>query len=91
MLKAKLSEDHFVKVRGLIKDIIAKLKADAEAEATTKGYCDDNMAEQVTARDEANSALEDLASQFTGKTSEKAQLKAEVAELSSRWQQTPRL
>merc|ERR1719456_866170 len=36
-LKVKLSADHFVKVRGLIKDLIAKLKADAEAEAESKG------------------------------------------------------
>jgi len=41
--KLELGKDHFVKVRGIIKDLIAKLEADAEAEATQKGYCDEEM------------------------------------------------
>jgi len=43
--------DHFVKVRGLIKDLISKLKADAAAEATQKGTCDKNMKRAVDSRD----------------------------------------
>merc|ERR1719240_1170134 len=38
----KLKEDHFVKVRSIIKDLIARLEAEAEAEATEKR--DDNQA-----------------------------------------------
>jgi len=60
MLKINLGvgKDHFVKVRGLIKDLIAKLEADAEAEATQKEFCDKNMEEAVGERDEAVGKVE---------------------------------
>jgi len=81
MLKVKVSEDHFVKVRTLIKDIISRLEEEASAEATQKTYCDKNMAAQVTARDEAKTKLEGLETEISALTSEEAQLKAEVATL----------
>jgi hypothetical protein len=80
-LKAKAAEDHFVKVRQLIKDIVAKLEAQASAEATQKEFCDENIAEQVTTRDDSKGTLEDKEAQITSKTSEKAKLGAEVVEL----------
>lgn len=45
--------DHFVKVRGLIDDLIEKLEEDAEAEATEKGYCDENLAKNIESRDDS--------------------------------------
>jgi len=45
--------DHFVKVRGLIDDLIEKLEADAESEATEKAYCDENIAKNTESRDDA--------------------------------------
>lgn len=36
-------DDVFAKVKGLIVDMIAKLEAEAKAEATEKAYCDDEM------------------------------------------------
>merc|ERR1719408_224237 len=50
--------DHFVKVRTMIKDMIAKLEADAEAEETQKGWCDENMKSAMEKRDENIAALE---------------------------------
>merc|ERR1719252_36626 len=35
--------DPFVKIRGLIEDMIAKLIAEAQAEATQKAFCDEEM------------------------------------------------
>lgn len=60
MLKINLGygKDHFVKVRGLIKDLIAKLEADAEAEASQKEFCDKNMKEAVEERDDAIGEVE---------------------------------
>merc|ERR1719379_1859786 len=42
-LALKMKTDHFVKVRTMIKDMVAKLEADAEAEQTQKGWCDEEM------------------------------------------------
>merc|ERR1719335_2148944 len=42
-LMIRMKEDHFVKVRGMIKDLVAKLEADAAAEADQKAWCDDEM------------------------------------------------
>jgi len=48
----QMKEDHFVKVRGMIKDMIAKLQADASAEADQKQWCDAEMEKAMTKRDE---------------------------------------
>merc|ERR1719333_871075 len=59
-LKLEVGEgkDHFVKVRSLIKDLIEKLEADAEAEETQKTFCDEKMGEAVDDRDTAIGAIE---------------------------------
>jgi len=76
-----MTEDHFVKVRGMIKDLIQKLKDDAAAEADQKGWCDEEMKKSTEARDEAIGAIEgDLAAK-TKAESNIAKLKEEIAEL----------
>lgn len=80
-MKVKLAADHFVKVRGLIKDLIQKLEDDAEAEATQKGMCDTQMAEAVRTRDRGNAALEVAVGNINKLTSEKDTLNKEVDEL----------
>jgi hypothetical protein len=47
-----MREDHFVKVRGMIKDMIAKLQADAAAEGDQKTWCDEEMQKSTQKRDE---------------------------------------
>jgi chromosome segregation ATPase len=80
-MKVKLAADHFVKVRGLIKDLIQKLEDDAEAEATQKGFCDTNMADAVRSRDQANAALEVAVGNINKLSSEKDSLTKEVNDL----------
>merc|ERR1711879_878124 len=41
---ASNGDDPFVKVKGLIMDMISKLEAEADAEATEKAYCDEQLA-----------------------------------------------
>merc|ERR1719335_918541 len=67
-------KDHFVKVRSIIKDLIAKLEADAEAEASQKTFCDEKMGAAIEDRDTANGAIE-------GHTADLDAAKAEVAKL----------
>merc|ERR1719235_1544067 len=57
-----MKEDHFVKVRGMIKDMITKLEADAAAEGDQKAWCDSEMEKATSQRDENIGAMEgDLA------------------------------
>jgi len=53
-----MKEDHFVKVRGMIKDMIAKLQADASAEADQKTWCDDEMEKSMYKRDDYTGHVE---------------------------------
>jgi len=69
-----VSKDHFVKVRGLIKDLIAKLEADAEAEAEQKAFCDENMKKAIEQRDESIGKVE-------METANIAKAEAKIAEL----------
>jgi len=79
--KVKVSEDHFVKVRGLIKDLIAKLKEDAAAEMEQKGTCDKGLAEATDSRDEAKMTIEEKTADISKSEAEKAQLLEEIDEL----------
>merc|ERR1719401_2464297 len=81
-LQVKATEDHFVKVRGIIKDLIARLEADAESEQTQKDFCDKAMAAALKSRDDANSELEVLAATKAKLEAEMATLKKEIADLS---------
>merc|ERR1712046_325618 len=81
-VKAKVQIDHFVKVRGLIKDFIAKLEADAEAEAETKSFCDKEMAKAIATRDAEQAKIETYAADISRTEAEIAQLKSEIELLS---------
>ena len=80
-MKVKLSADHFVKVRGLIKDLIQRLEANALAEAGTKSFCDENMAEATARRDKANAEIEVAVATISKLTNEKAQLESDIQDL----------
>jgi len=77
-----LGPDHFVKVRGLIKDLISKLKADATAEATSKGVCDKNMKAAIEKRDKNAANRETAGAQIDVTESTINSLKEEMVDLS---------
>jgi chromosome segregation ATPase len=82
-VRVQLAADHFVKVRGLIKDLIAKLKADAKAEATQKGTCDTGMAKAISGRDRANARKEAANAKITSSTATSADLTDEMNSLTA--------
>merc|ERR1719198_912085 len=82
VLIVSAAKDHFVEVRGLIKDLLARLEADAAAEAEQKSFCDREMAKAINNRDAANAGVEDTEAQITALTTEKEGLMAEIATLS---------
>merc|ERR1719440_35227 len=72
-------DDHFVKVRGIIKDLIAKLEADAAAEATAKTECDNDMAAAVKNRDAMAAKYETAGANIDATESDIAGLKEDIA------------
>merc|ERR1719156_458303 len=80
-LMLQMKEDHFVKVRGMIKDMISKLEADAAAEGDQKAWCDTEMEKATSSRDENIGNIEgDLAAK-TKAESNIAKLKEEIQTL----------
>lgn len=80
-LALKLKADHFVKVRTLIKDLIARLEAQAEAEATHKDQCDKDMKAAITQRDESQATMESENAAITTNKVTIKELTQEIADL----------
>merc|ERR1719408_680164 len=78
---ARSGEDPFAKVKGLIKDMIERLIADGEAEAKQKAFCDKEMAETNTKKDEKTDEIAKLNAAIDRMSARSAQLKDEVAAL----------
>jgi len=57
-LLLKLKADHFVKVRGLINDLIKRLEEEAKAEAEQKAFCDEELEKAITKRDDNQIEIE---------------------------------
>jgi outer membrane murein-binding lipoprotein Lpp len=82
-IRVDASADHFVKVRQIIKDLVSKLEADAEAEASHKSFCDNAIGENVAARDAAVANVEGFTTQKSSLEAEDAKLNKEIAELAA--------
>jgi hypothetical protein len=63
------TSDPFVKIRGLIEDMIAKLLKEAEEEATQKAFCDAEMGKSKKSQEEKTMTLDKLQSRIDGATS----------------------
>merc|ERR1719172_536783 len=53
-------DDQFAKVKGLIRDLIQRLLAQAQAEAEEKAYCDKELAETRSKRDSKQDEIDKL-------------------------------
>jgi chromosome segregation ATPase len=73
--------DIFAKVKDLIRDMIEKLEAEAEADATKKAYCDKELAETNQKKDDKNAEIEKLGAKIESSKAKSAKLKEEVATL----------
>jgi chromosome segregation ATPase len=71
-------EDVFGKVKGLITDMIAKLEAEAKAEATEKAYCDEEMSKTESKKSELEGVISKLTSKIDLAAAKSAELKEEV-------------
>jgi len=82
-VRAEASEDHFVKVRTIIKDLLDRLAADAQAEQSQKEFCDTRMKASVTDRDNANEKVEEITADKSNFESMRATTLKEIADLSA--------
>uniref|UniRef100_A0A7S4T122 Uncharacterized protein n=1 Tax=Alexandrium monilatum TaxID=311494 RepID=A0A7S4T122_9DINO len=80
--KIALKADNFVKVRGIIKDLITRLEDMAQSEATHKTFCDTSMAQAISTRDAEALKMEKQDAVRTEKEAKKATLLTEIATLS---------
>jgi chromosome segregation ATPase len=76
-------DDVFAKVKGLITDMIAKLEAEAKAEATEKAYCDEEMSKTEAKKTELEGVISKLTSKIDLAAAKSAELKEEVKVLQS--------
>jgi len=78
---ARNGEDPFTKVKGLIKDMIVRLENQAQAAATEKAYCDEQMSKTEAKKSELEDDVAKLTAKIDTKSANSAELKQDVAEL----------
>lgn len=73
--------DPFAKVKGMISDMLSKLEAAAEADATKKAYCDKEMSETKAKKDDKTDDVTELTTKIEQAKAKSSKLKEEVAAL----------
>merc|ERR1719161_2556840 len=73
--------DPFVKIKGLIEEMIAKLVQEAQEEATQKAFCDEEMGKSKKAAAEKGLTLDKLQSRLDEASARKAELELSIKEL----------
>jgi len=73
--------DQFKKIKGLIRDMISKMEAEADADASKKAWCDRQLADTRQKKSEKNAEISKLTTRIDVMAAKSAQLKSEVAAL----------
>jgi len=81
MEAAMHASDGFKKIKGLIRDMIAKLESEAEADATKKAWCDRQLADSNAKKNDKTDEVAKLSTKIDQMSARSAQLKDEVATL----------
>merc|ERR1719443_432559 len=79
----KAKSDPFVKIRGLIEDMIAKLEKQAQEEATHDAWCKEENTKTKASRDAKIEKVDKYQARIDKAEATVATLKQEVAELSA--------
>merc|ERR1719487_1110927 len=82
-LAVRVSEDPFIKVKKMIKDLIVKLMEEAAEEAEHKAWCDTELSTNEQTRKEKTEEVETLHAEIDELTASIAKLTEDMAELSA--------
>merc|ERR1740120_138448 len=74
-------DDPFAKVKGLISEMISKLEAEADAEATEKAWCDEQIAKTEEKKTDLESDIAKLSANIDVAAAKSVNLKNQVKEL----------
>lgn len=76
----RFSNDPFVKVRGLITDMIAKLQGQQDVEASEKAFCDEQMSKTSGQKEELDGTIAKLSSKIDRAAARAEELKHQIRE-----------
>jgi len=82
-LAGTAASDPFVKIKGLVEEMIAKLVNEANEEATQKGFCDEETAKSTSSKQEKSMTIDKLQSRTDKAASARAQLEQSIKDLES--------
>merc|ERR1719265_2957391 len=82
-MASSAASDPFVKIRGLIEDMIAKLLKEAEEEATQKAFCDKEMGSSKASKKKKTMTLDKLNSRIDKASARTAELGEAIKTLES--------
>jgi len=74
-------DDVFAKIKGLISDMVAKLEKEAEADATEKAYCDEEMAKTEAKKADLEGDLTKVTAKIDQSAATSAKRKGQVKDL----------
>jgi chromosome segregation ATPase len=80
-LAGKATSDPFVKIRGMVEEMISKLQKEADEEATQEAFCQEESAKSAKARETKTATVDKYQSRIDKAKATKDELKQEVAEL----------
>merc|ERR1712113_656603 len=78
---AGANDDPFKKIKGLISDMITRLENEAEADASHKAYCDEEISHSDEKHEDKTAEIEKLTTKIDAWSARSAKLKEEVAAL----------
>jgi len=79
----RVADDAFKKVKKMIQDLIYRLMEEANAEATQKGWCDEELATNAQTRKAKSKEVDTLTSEIDALEAEIAKLTEDITELSA--------